>query len=162
MNEMKEEYQNAESIGIIGRADGPTRVFITDKGRKKPIKVRIQNYIYLHKRKRAARKIVAGTHTLEEMLVYAVNNYGAMEVNHKLGELPSISRVYEIKAGSDCFDIEIDDTRGTFGVSFSGDNKALKCFQTIAKDLYIYYGVSENDISQKTERYLSLLGVLIL
>lgn len=159
---MKDEYQNAESIGIIGGADGPTSVLITGKGRKKPLKVRIRNYIYQHKRKRAARKIVAGTHTLEEMLVYAVNTYGATEVNHKLGELPSISRVYEIKAGSDCLDIEIDDIRGTFGVSFSGNNKAMKFFQRIAKDLYIYYGVSENDISQKTERYLSLLGVLSL
>lgn len=159
---MKDEYQNAESIGIIGGADGPTSVLITGKGRKKPLKVRIRNYIYQHKRKRAARKIVAGTHTLEEMLVYAVNTYGATEVNHKLGELPSISRVYEIKAGSDCLDIEIDDIRGTFGVSFSGNNKAMKFFQRITKDLYIYYGVSENDISQKTERYLSLLGVLSL
>ena len=159
---MKNEYRNAESIGIIGGADGPTSVFTAGKGRKQPFKVRIHKYIYQHKRKRAARKIVAGTHTLEEMLVYAVNTYSATEANHKLGELPSISRVYEIKAGSDYLDIEIDDTRGTFGVSFSGNNKAMKYFRTIAKDLYIYYGVSENDISKKTERYLSLLGILSL
>ena len=159
---MKDEYQNAESVGIIGRADGPTSVLVADKKRKKPITVRIRNCIYQHKRKRAASKIVAGTHTLEEMLEYAVNTYGAREANHKLGELPPISRVYEIKAGGDCLDIEIDDTRETFGVSFSGNNKAMKYFQTIAKDLYTYYGVSENDIKTKTERYLSLLGVLSL
>ena len=32
---MKDEYQNAESVGIIGSADGPTSVFIADKRRKK-------------------------------------------------------------------------------------------------------------------------------
>ncbi len=162
MNGMKDEYQNAESVGIIGSADGPTSVFVADKRRKKPIKVRIRNYIYQHKRKRAASKIVAGTHTLEEMLEYAINTYGATKMNYNPGKLPANSRVYEIKSGSDCLNIEIDDTRETFGVSFSGNNKTMKYFQTIAKDLYIYYGVSENDIRKRTERYLFLLGVLSL
>lgn len=159
---MKDEYQYAESMGIIGSADGPTSVFVADKRQKKPIKVRIRNYIYQHKRKRVASKIVAGTHTLEEMLEYAINTYGAAEVKYKPGKLPANSHIYEIKAGNDSLNIEIDDTRETFGVSFSGNNKTMKYFQTIAKDLYIYYGVSEKDIRKRTERYLSLLEVLSL
>lgn len=159
---MKDKYQNAESIGIIGSADGPTSIYIADKTQRKPLKVRICNYIHQFKRKRVVRKVVVGTHTLEEMLVYAINTYGAIEANHKVREMPSVSRIYEIKDGCDCLDIEIDDTRETFGVSYSGNRKAMKYFQTIAKDLYTYYGVSENDIAKKTERYLSLLGVLSL
>lgn len=162
MNGMKNKYQNAESIGIISGADGPTSVLIAGRGRKKSLKIRIRNYIYQQKRKKVARKIVAGTHSLEEMLAYAISTYGATASNHKLGDIPSISCVYEIEVDRGHLDIEIDDTRETFGVSFSGNKKAMKYFQTIAKDLYIYYGVSENDIIKKTDRYLALLGVLSL
>lgn len=157
---MNGEYQNAESIGIIGSADGPTSVFIAGKKAKIPFRIRMKKCIYKYKRKRAEKKIVAGVHTLEEVAAYAVNTYGATEVDKKTGEFPADSHIYEIKAGSNRLEIEIDYTRDTFGVSFSGNKKIMKCFRKIAKDLYIYYGVSENDISKKTERYFSLLGVL--
>ena len=68
--------------------------------------------------------------------------------------------VYEIKEGEDSLYIEIDDIAGIFGISFSGSKKTTKVFQKISKDLYSYYGVSEKDIEEKTERYLSLLCVL--
>ena len=58
------------------------------------------------------------------------------------------------------YEIEIDDNSDTFGVSFSGSKKEMKCFRKIAKDLYMYYGVSEDDIKNKTERYLSLVCIL--
>lgn len=38
--------------------------------------------------------------------------------------------------------------------------KVMKQFEKISKDLYIYYGVSEDDIKKKTERYLSLVTAL--
>ncbi len=157
---MNGEHQGAESIGIIGSADGPTCVYIGGKEVKKPLKVRIRNCIYNHRRRKAERKIVAGCHTLNEVAAYAADTYGAAEVKRKTEETTVASRIYEIKSDGDCLEIEIDYTRDTFGVSFSGDKKKMKYFKKIAKDLYVYYGVSENDISKKTERYLSLLGIL--
>ena len=154
-SENKPRY--AESVAIIGCADGPTSVFIVDENKKLPLKARINSSIYRHKRKRAAKQIVAGTHTLEEMVEYAIKNYGAIKSDNKSDEHPDNSRVYEIKADENCFEIEIDDNSDTFGVSFSGSKKEMKCFQKIAKDLYSYYGVSEDDIKNQTERYLSLL-----
>ena len=47
-----------------------------------------------------------------------------------------------------------------FGISYSGNKKVMKQFEKISKDLYIYYGVSEDDIKKKTERYLSLVTAL--
>lgn len=157
-SENKPKY--AKSVAIIGCADGPTSVFIVDENKKLPLKARINNSIYRYKRKRAEKKIVAGTHTLDEMVEYAIKNYGAIKSDNKSDEHPDNCHVYEIKSGDNYLEIEIDDNSDTFGVSFSGSKNEMKCFQKIAKDLYIYYGVSEDDIRNKTERYLSLLSVL--
>lgn len=159
---MKNEYQNAVSIGIIGGADGPTSVFINGKKTKMSFKNRLNKYRYKYKRKKAEKKIAAGVHTLKEVAAYAIDVYGAIEVNKQMDEFPDASHMYEIKADDYRLEIEMDDTKDTFSVSFSGNKKKRKHFRKIAKDLYLYYGVSENDISQKTERYLSLLGVLSL
>lgn len=159
---MNGEQQNAGSVGIIGGADGPTSIFVGDSRKKASLKARIKNFISHHKRKTASKKIVAGSHTLDEMVLYAKRTYGATEANPPYPELPAVTRIYTIRIGSDCLDIEIDDTHDTFGVSFAGSKKAMKHFRKIAKDLYLYYGVSEDDIAGQTERYLSLLSILCL
>ena len=156
---MSKEYLNAETIAIIDGADGPTGVFINNP--KFNLKLKIKNYLYKRRRIEAIKSIVASSHTLEEVLQYAQITYGAKVSNYKVNAMPNISRVYEIKEGEDLLYIEIDDNAGTFGISFSGSKKTVKRFQAITKDLYTYYGVSEKDISEKSERYLSLLGVLI-
>ena len=155
---MNNQRHNAEAIAIIGGADGPTSIFTA--GGKRNLKVRIKNYLYKNKRKKIEKKIVANTHTLEEVLQYAENTYSAKMSDYKVNAIPNITRVYEIKESNDFLYIEIDDTAGIFGISFSGSKRTTKVFQKISKDLYSYYGVSEKDIEEKTERYLSLLCVL--
>ncbi len=155
---MDREYLNAETIAVIGGVDGPTGVFMVDNKRK--LRVRINDCFYRKKQKNIAKKIVAGTHTLEEVLQYAKNTYGAKESDYRVNAIPEITRVFEIKEGGDSLYIEIDDISGSFGISFSGNKKTFKHFEAINKDLYSYYGVSEQDIDEKSERYLSLLGVL--
>ena len=66
----------------------------------------------------------------------------------------------EIRIGDDVLEMEIDYIWNIFGVSYSGDRKAMKQFEKISKDLYSYYGVSEDDIKKKTRRYLSLIAEL--
>lgn len=157
---MNGEHQNAEAVGIIGGADGPTSIFIAGKKRALPLKLRIQNRIYRRRRRKTEKRIVAGTHTLEELIAYAIDTYGAAKANNKPGEHPADAQIYEINTGSNRFEIEIDPAWAVFGVSYSGNKKAMKHFGKIAKDLYRYYGVSEEDISKRSERYLYLLGVL--
>ena len=211
--------KSKSEVSIIGGADGPTSIFIAGKTQKRSLKVKMQNAIYKHKLKRAEKKIVAGAHTLNELVQYATNKYDVVEINvaerkyivqrinlkeslilqHKqevLGEMkdiptPDISNeesvrqyldkikarsemiaempddiipmdfhLYEIRIGDDVLEMEIDYIWNIFGISYSGNRKAIKQFEKISKDLYLYYGVSEDDIKKRTERYSSLVAVL--
>ena len=57
-------------------------------------------------------------------------------------------------------EMEIDYTWNIFGMSYSGNKAVMKKFKKIARDLYSYYGVTEEDIINKTERYSSLVTSL--
>lgn len=207
------------AISIIGGADGPTSIFVAGKTGKMPLKVRIRNAIYRFRSRRAERKVVAGTHTLDELVQYARNRYNLMEIDaterkyieqrknlkeslilqHKpeiLGEMKDIEKpdisneesareyfrkiedrskriaempdhvipmnfhLYEIRIYKDSLEIEIEYNWNIFGISYSGKRKVMKQFKKISKDLYRYYGVSEDDIKRKTERYASLIMAL--
>ena len=211
--------KSKSGVSIIGGADGPTSIFIAGRAQKRPLKVRIRSILYRFKRKRAEKKVVAGEHTLDELVQYAKNSYNLIETNsserkyigqqknlkeslilqHKpeiLGEMKDIPKpniyneksireylykiearremiaempdnvipmnfhLYEIRIGDDSLEMNIDYIWNIFAISYSGNKKVMKQFQKISKDLYIYYGVSEDDIKKKTERYLSLVTVL--
>lgn len=216
-NSMKEKSKGA--VSIIGDADGPTSVFVAGRTGKKPLKVRVRNYIYKCKRKKAEKKIVAGAHTIEEVLTYANNKYSVVEISttqrkyteernclkesliiqHKpelLGDMKDITKpnvydeesirklheqiqarsemiaqipdhempmdfhLYEIKIENGSLDIVIDYIWDIFGVSYGGSKKAMKQLKKIDQDLCIYYGVTEEDIRNKSERYSALLATL--
>lgn len=214
---MKEKSKSG--VSIIGGSDGPTSIFIAGRTQKRPLKVRIRNLIYKFRRKVIEKKVVAGEHTLDELVQYAKNRYNLIETDPSekkyieqrkdlkeslilrykpeiLGEMKDITKpdisneksireyfakiearreiidemsdnvipmnfhLYEIRIGDDSLEMEIDFIWNIFGISYSGNKKAVKWFQKISKDLYIYYGVSEADIKEKTERYLSLVTAL--
>lgn len=211
--------KSKSGVSIIGGADGPTSIFIAGRAQKRPLKVRIRSILYRFKRKRAEKKVVAGEHTLDELVQYAKNSYNLIETNsserkyieqqnnlkeslilqHKpeiLGEMKDIPKpniyneksireylykiearremiaempdnvipmnfhLYEIRIGEDSLEMNIDYIWNIFAISYSGNKKVMKQFQKISKDLYIFYGVSEDDIKKKTERYLSLVTAL--
>lgn len=211
--------KSKSGVSIIGGADGPTSIFIAGRAQKRPLKVRIRSILYRFKRKRAEKKVVAGEHTLDELVQYAKNSYNLIETNsserkyieqqnnlkeslilqHKpevLGEMKDIPKpniyneksireylykiearremiaempdnvipmnfhLYEIRIGDDSLEMNIDSIWNIFAISYSGNKKVMKQFQKISKDLYIFYGVSEDDIKKKTERYLSLVTAL--
>ena len=211
--------KSKSGVSIIGGADGPTSIFIAGRAQKRPLKVSIRSILYRFKRKRAEKKVVAGEHTLDELVQYAKNSYNLIETNlserkyieqqnnlkeslilqHKpeiLGEMKDIPKpniyneksireylykiearremiaempdnvipmnfhLYEIRIGDDSLEMNIDYIWNIFVISYSGNKKVMKQFQKISKDLYIFYGVSEDDIKKKTERYLSLVTAL--
>jgi len=211
--------KSKDAVAIIGGADGPTSVFLVGKSGKRPLKTRIRNYIYQYKRKKVEKKIVAGAHTIKEVVAYARTKYHAMEVDnesrkyveeckylkenliikHKaelLGDLKEIKKpnvydeesirelqrqievrseriaqipdheiamdfhLYEIKIGDGCMDIVIDYNWEVFRISYSGSRKSVKLLEKVAKDLSLYYGVSEEDIRNRSERYSLLLASL--
>ncbi len=200
--------KSKSGVSIIGGADGPTSIFIAGRAQKRPLKVRIRSILYRFKRKRAEKKVVAGEHTLDELVQYAKNSYNLIETNsserkyieqqnnlkeslilqHKpeiLGEMKDIPKpniyneksireylykiearremiaempdnvipmnfhLYEIRIGEDSLEMNIDYIWNIFAISYSGNKKVMKQFQKISKDLYIFYGVSEDDIKKK-------------
>ena len=89
-----------------------------------------------------------------------------MEIRNKLIDqmpdnvIPMDFHLYEIKIGEDLMEIEVDYTWNIFGISYSGNKSVIKRFKKIARNLYCYYGVSEEDIKNRTKRYSSLVTEL--
>lgn len=75
-------------------------------------------------------------------------------------QMPMDFHIYEINVLDGRLEMEIDYHWNIFGISYSGSKKTMKQMKEIAKDLYLYYGVSEEDIQKKSERYHSLLATL--
>ena len=214
---MKEK--RASAVSIIGGADGPTSVFLAGRTGKRPLKIRIRNFLYKCKRKQIAKKIVPGAHSLEEVVSYAKNKYSAVEIDttqhnyieqrknlkesliitHKPdllsdmkdipkptdyteeslreffnqlqsrsemisqipdAEMPMDFHIYEITVDDGRMEMEIDCKWDIFGISYSGSKKVMKELRKISCDLYLYYGVTEEDIDNNTKRYSFLLTTL--
>lgn len=75
-------------------------------------------------------------------------------------EMPMDFHIYEIRIENGWMEFEIDFIWDIFEVSYSGNKKTMKKLKKIAQDLYLYYGVSEEDIKNKTKRYSALLAAL--
>lgn len=207
------------NVTIIGGADGPTSIFVAGKSDRKPLKIRIREYIYKYKHNKAKKNITASAHTLKEVVAYANVKYGLIEIDERqreyqeqyadlkeylivknkpelLDDLKEVSEpdmddeesireyieqvqerseeirmipnnkipmdfhIYKIEQGKESLEMGIDYMWEDFGISYSGSKKVMKQFRKIAKDLYLYYGVEEQDIRNKTERYKALLAVL--
>ena len=73
---------------------------------------------------------------------------------------PMDYHLYQIRTEGGRMEIGIDFRWNVFGISYSGDKKAMKKLKRLSRRLYIYYGVSEDDIKKNSERYSSLLTVL--
>ena len=211
--------KSASAVSIIGGADGPTSVFLAGNTGKRPLKIRIRNFLYKCKRKQVAKRIVPGAHSLEEVITYAKTKYSAIEIDttqynyieqrkslkesliitHKpdlLGDMKDIPKptdyteesvrefynqlasrrkmisqipdeempmdfhIYEITIDDGHMEIEIDYKWNIFGVSYSGSKKVMKELRKIACDLYLYYGITKEDIENNTNRYSALLTTL--
>ena len=69
--------------------------------------------------------------------------------------------IYEIKlTEKDRMQIGVETVWQVLDGSFSGDMKTMKQLRKLYKKIYLYYGVTAEDIKNETERYKSLLGVL--
>lgn len=75
-------------------------------------------------------------------------------------EMPMDYHVYEICLSEGRMSIDIDFKWDIFGCSYSGSKKEMKQLRKICREVYIYYGVTEEDIQNNTERYSSLLTTL--
>ncbi len=201
----------------IGKSDGPTAYFILGGKNQKPtLKQRYQKLRFDIKKARAAKRVKANPHTLDEVCEY-------LKTKHGFAELPAESEEYqreyrEMRAGfliqyapgllgeqsnrpelqghseeeikqfmeavearkqlalkvpKEDFDIEfrlfrkqmgdgemhvpIEKRYAYLGGGASGSTKTVREFHKVYKDIYRYYGVTQEDIDSKSKRYEELL-----
>ena len=75
-------------------------------------------------------------------------------------EMPMDFHIYEITIDDGRMEMEIDYKWDIFGISYSGNKKVMNILRKIACDLYLYYGVTKEDIDNNTKRYSALLTTL--
>lgn len=76
-------------------------------------------------------------------------------------EMPMDLHIYEIRIKGGHLEMTVDFVWDTIlGMSSSGNHRAMKKLKKISRDLHLYYGVSEEDIKNKTKRYSSLVTML--
>lgn len=68
--------------------------------------------------------------------------------------------IFEIFVEGGSLELAVDYMWNILGISYAGDSKVMKQLNTISKDIYLYYGVTEEDMKEKTERYLELVAAL--
>ena len=69
--------------------------------------------------------------------------------------------IYEIAwPGNGWMQIGVENVWQMLDGSYSGDKKIIRQLKKLFKKIYLYYGVTAEDIKNETERYTSLLTVL--
>ena len=58
-------------------------------------------------------------------------------------------------------DIEIETTTGYITGVVTGKKSSIQEFNRILRDVFIYYGVMQDDIIEKTKRYKNLVSILM-
>lgn len=76
-------------------------------------------------------------------------------------EFPMDFHIYKIRVSKlGEIQIAIDRIWGILDCSYSGNQKEMKRLKRISKDVYRYYGVTEEDIKNHSERYSSFVTIL--
>ncbi|WP_443666668.1 hypothetical protein [Eshraghiella crossota] len=167
------EQKSKNAVSIIGGADGSTSFFIVGHSKKQPLKIRIKNSIYRYKCQKERLILQHEPELLGEIKDIPVpdfsNEASVKEYFSKINTrsemiaempdsiIPMDFHLYKIGIDDDFLEMEIDYTWNIFEMSYSGNKKVMKRFKKIARDLYSYYGVTEEDIRNKTKRYSSLV-----
>lgn len=138
-----------------------------------------QSYSYLEQRKclkesliiQHAPQLLGDTWEIERPKEYNEESlkqyWNQIELRSKKAEeipdeaFPMDFHVYEIKlSGIGEIQFYIDTIWNAFGNSYSGSKKGMKQLNRISKEIYLYYGVTEADIKECSDRYLALITIL--
>ena len=70
-------------------------------------------------------------------------------------------KMYEFVQGNSHLEMVLDSKWNILYVNYGGDREQMRKLKKIAQDIYLYYGVTEEDIKNKTERYAALVGTFL-
>jgi len=88
-----------------------------------------------------------------------------MKREEKMNSLPEdVLRIdyhlFVVDNGDEKIEIEFEDRHGIVGCSWSSAKGNRKKVNQMVKDIHLFYGVSQEDIEQTTERYNALVAML--
>lgn len=158
--------KSARAVSVISGADGPTAVFVAGRKTKLTLKQKMHRFTHKIKRKFVEKTIKPGSHTIDEVIEYIKSVHGFVEVDKNCREF---KEEYEQMQHADidvhlfkknenvC--ISVEKKSAYIGGGASG-KKEVKEFERIYKDIYRYYGVTQEDISTKSDRYKDYVRVL--
>lgn len=75
-------------------------------------------------------------------------------------QFPLDFHIYRISTKKGMIEFSMERRWGLISCSYSGKKEEMKKLKAIYKDVYLYYGVPEEDIRNQTERYQELENVL--
>ncbi len=75
-------------------------------------------------------------------------------------QFPMDFHLYRICTKRGMIEFAVERRWGLISCSYSGSKKEMKRLKAIYRDVYLYYGVTEEDIRNQTDRYQELVSVL--
>lgn len=75
-------------------------------------------------------------------------------------QFPIDFHLYRIRTNRGMIEFAAESRWGLISCSYSGSKEEMKRLKAIYRDVYLYYGVTEEDIRNQTERYQELVSVL--
>lgn len=139
-------------------------------------KQRFRRWWYRTKKFCIAKHMKANPHSLDEVCNYMKAKYGFVEVSedaliyqaeyrgveinysHQNLDTENIELcVMEKKMDDGEYHVAVEKRHGHIAAGATGSRELVKKFPKVIKDMYRYYGVTEEDIKAKSKRYEELL-----
>ena len=154
--------------------DGPTSAYVKRK-RRTGLADKFKKMLYEKKKAEVEKSISFNdNHAIEEVCQYVQEQWGFKEADRNSAEYKfmykqvkqdmknDINLFLYVREDNDThMDIEIEANTGYITGGVTGKKSAIKEFNRIMRDVFIYYGVMQDDIIEKTERYKNLVSILM-
>ena len=154
--------------------DGPTSAYVK-RNRKTSFAYKFKKMLYERKKAEVEKSIsFDDNHAIEEVCQYVQEQWGFKEADRNSAEYKfmykqikhdinrEINLFLYVREDNDAhMDIEIETTTGYIAGGVTGKKSSIKEFNRILRDVFIYYGVMQDDIIEKTKRYKNLVSILM-
>ena len=137
--------------------DGPTSAYVK-RNRKTSFAYKFKKMLYERKKAEVEKSIsFDDNHAIEEVCQY---KFMYKQIKHDINS--EINLFLYVREDNDAhMDIEIETTTGYIAGGVTGKKSSIKEFNRILRDVFIYYGVMQDDIIEKTKRYKNLVSILM-
>lgn len=154
--------------------DGPTSAYVKRK-RRPGVVDKFKKVLYERKKAEVEKSIsFDDNHAIEEVCQYVQEQWGFREADRNSAEYKFMYKQVKQDMNSEInlflyvrdnngahMDIEIEANTGYITGGVTGKKPAIKEFNQIMRDVFIYYGVMQDDIIEKTKRYKNLVNILM-